>query len=134
MNKLSNTIKLPWVSPHESTSSISIGHLLTPVVLSLITIKYRTKNLILGFSNNLNPEKTKILSPPTMCRSEFFSALRSPPRIWSPSFWWRNNSYWWWVQSINPNICSSMPTSHLPHQRMLLYQSAHEKSQIFFKL
>ena len=56
LNK-SYIIKLGLVSPHEATSSLCIGNLLTPVMFSLITIKYLTKNLMLGLSNNLTPEK-----------------------------------------------------------------------------
>ena len=54
---ISYIIKLGLVSLHEATSSLCIGHLLTPVMFSLITIKYLTKNLMLGLSNNLTPEK-----------------------------------------------------------------------------
>ena len=66
-------MKLGLVSPREATLSVCIERSrvqlfgvqyesqfpgkLTPVMLSLITIKSRTKNLILGLSNNLNPGK-----------------------------------------------------------------------------
>lgn len=145
--KLSYTIKLGLVSPHEATSSLCIEHLLTPVMLSLIIVKYQTfflwntlsielKNLILGLSNNLNPEKLKFKAH-QQCADQSSSllcvALLESDPLHS-------------VDGITPidDGCNQLTplsvlqcrllTSHINGcYYIICHQSAHEKSQIFFK-